>query len=69
MNEYFFYTTEGYTEGSNKDYPVEHCQLLGTAFGKNPSKALGTLLKENSWIAEAGFSTEKVSYRLLAPSN
>ena len=29
MNEYLFYTFEGYTEGPNVDYQVENCQILG----------------------------------------
>lgn len=29
MNEYIFYTDEGYTEGPNEDLPVENCQMLG----------------------------------------
>ena len=68
MREYIFYTTEGYTEAPNQDYRVENCQLLGTAFGKNQNDALDSLIEENKWIIDAGFSRDKISYRLLAPA-
>lgn len=55
MNEYIFYTAEGYTNAPNDSYEVENCQVLGTAKGKNKSEAQENLLKENPWIAEAGF--------------
>ena len=69
MNEYIFYTTEGFTEAPNKDYPVENCQVLGTAFGNNHNEALETLLNDNKWITDAGFSTGSIIYRKLAPSD
>ncbi len=65
MNEYIFYTTEGYTEGPNNK-AVENCQMLGIAFGASPAEALESLLNENEWIAESGFSKEKILFRRLA---
>lgn len=35
MNEYIFYTDEGYTEGPNEDLPVENCQMLGCVMADN----------------------------------
>ncbi len=69
MNEYIFYTTEGYTEGPNKDYPVENCQVVGVASGENHNEALKKLFVENPWISEAGFTEYHVLYRRLAPGN
>ena len=56
MNEYIFYTTEGYTIAPNENIEVENCQVLGRAFGNNPKEAEENLLKENPWIVEAGFN-------------
>lgn len=66
MNEYLFYTTEGQTEAPNENYEVENCQMLGRAKGCDATDALNRLLKENSWILEAGFNpTEFVITQLL----
>ena len=62
MNEYLFYTFEGYTEGPNVDYPVENCQILGRVKGNNPQEALKNLLKENVWITKAGFSIDSIKF-------
>lgn len=55
MNEYIIYTTEGHTIAPNEDVEVENCQVLGRAFGNNPEEAKHNLMKENPWIAVAGF--------------
>lgn len=56
MNEYIFYTAEGYTDAPNESYEVENCQLLGRACGRDKSEAQKNLLEENPWIIEAGFA-------------
>ena len=56
MKEYIIFTTEGQTIAPNEDVEVENCQVLGRARGNNPEEAKDNLLKENPWIAEAGFS-------------
>ncbi len=55
MNEYVFYTAEGYADAPNGGYEVENCQMLGRACGRNKSEAQKSLLEENPWIIEAGF--------------
>lgn len=56
MNEYIFYTNEGYTEAPNASSEVENCQVLGRAKGSNADEALKNLMDENRWIPEAGFN-------------
>lgn len=65
MNEYIFYTTEGFTIAPNENVEVENCQLLGCAFGSNKDEAQDNLLKENPWISEAGYSTSEFIVRQL----
>lgn len=55
MNEYIFYTPEGYTSPPNEDMAVENCQLLGFARGLNKEEALEALIADNPWIEECGF--------------
>ena len=59
MNEYIFYTTEGYTTVPNENIEVDNCQVIGRAIGENQEKALSTLILDNPWIIEAGFDTSK----------
>lgn len=59
MNEYIFYTTEGYTIAPNEDYDVENCQVIGRAFGKSSDEAMKNLLKENKWIENSGFNQKE----------
>ena len=66
MNEYIFYTQEGYTIAPNENVEVENCQLLGIALGKDEREARNNLLMENLWITEAGFNPAKFLYRQLA---
>lgn len=65
MNEYIFYTPEGYTTAPNEDVEVEICQMLGTAKGKDEHEAKKTLLKENPWIIKAGFNPSEFMIRQL----
>lgn len=59
MNEYIFYTTEGFTIAPNEKVEVENCQVLGCAFKNNKDETQDNLLKENPWISKAGFSTSE----------
>ena len=59
MNEYIIFTTEGHTTAPNENVEVENCQVLGRARGNNPNEAKDNLLKDNQWIAEAGFNSSK----------
>ena len=65
MNEYIFYTTEGFTQAPNGD-DIENCQLLGRASGKDKYEALVNLLKYNPWIVERGYNPDNVIYAELA---
>lgn len=62
MNEYIFYTLEGYTI-SPTNIEVENCQLLGFAKGENSQDALANLIIENQWIIEYGFNVDKIISR------
>lgn len=66
MNEYIFYTPEGYTIAPNGNVEVENCQMLGTAKGKDEREARYNLLKESPWIIEAGFNPAEFMVRQLA---
>ena len=58
MNEYIFYTTEGFAQDPNgKD--VENCQLIGMAFGSDCKDALHNLIANNSWIENHHFDPGK----------
>ena len=66
INEYIFYTPDGYTTAPNEHVEVENCQLLGTAKGKDVVEAKENLLKENPWITDAGFDpTSFISKQLV----
>ncbi len=66
MNNYIFYTPEGYTIAPNENVGVENCQMLGTAKGKDEHEAKSNLLKENPWIIKAGFNPSEFMIRQLA---
>jgi len=66
MNNYIFYTPEGYTIAPNENVGVENCQMLGTAKGKDEREAKSNLLKENPWIIKAGFDPTEFMIRQLA---
>ena len=65
MNEYIFYTCEGYTYPPIEDMEVENCQVLGCAEGNNVDEAIHNLLKENPWITECGFNIEEAFCKQL----
>lgn len=70
MNEYIFYTCEGYTYPPIEGKEVDNCQLLGRAHGKNVKDARNNLEKECKWIKESGFNIEEaISKQLLTDEN
>lgn len=69
MNEYIFYTDEGYTEGPNEDLPVENCQMLDCVMANNIQDARTALLKENSWIEECGFDMNNAYVKQILTGN
>ena len=40
MNEYIFYTCEGYTEPPAEGHVVENCQVLGRETGETAEEAM-----------------------------
>lgn len=60
MNEYIFYTSEGYTKPPRQDKDVDNCQVLGRAFGDNEIIAKKNLLKDNPWIEDYGYNLNKI---------
>ena len=70
MNEYIFYTCEGYTYPPREDKEVENCQVIGRAFGENAQKAKENLLKDKPWIEECEFDPEEfICKQLLTEDN
>ena len=75
MNEYIFYTCEGYTEPPIEGKEVENCQVLGRAKGRTPKEAKDFLIKNNPWIEECGFNIHEmickqiVSYKQMRQMN
>lgn len=65
MNEYIIYTTEGFTQDPNGN-DIGNCQMLGIAKGKDKVEAKDNLLRDNSWIMEAGFAPADFIVRQLA---
>lgn len=65
MNEYLFYTLEGYTNPPREDKEVDNCQILGFAWGNDEYEARKALLEENPWIEEVGFNPRKVIARQM----
>ncbi|MBQ9666229.1 MAG: hypothetical protein IJV33_07145 [Bacteroidaceae bacterium] len=66
MNEYIFYTPEGFTTAPNEDVEVENCQVLGCAYGDSEANAQVNLMKDNPWIAKACFDPSRFIVRQLA---
>ena len=64
MENFIFYTWEGYTE-SPTGKTVENMQILGFAKGKRETEAKKILLNENSWNIENGFKQEKIKSRKI----
>lgn len=65
MNEYIFYTCEGYTYPPKMDEEVENCQVLGCAKGNTVKEAKNNLEKQNKWLKECGFDAEEAICRQL----
>lgn len=59
MNEYMFYTFEGFTQSPNKT-DCENLQILGFEKAENLEVAKEHLLVNNDWISRYGFDTEKI---------
>lgn len=59
MNEYMFYTFEGFTQSQNKT-DCENLQILGFEKAENLEAAKEHLLANNDWISKHGFDTEKI---------
>jgi hypothetical protein len=66
VKEYIIYTPEGATIAPNEECLVENCQVLGCVLGESPAGAIDTLLRDNPWIIEAGFSRDEFIVRQLA---
>lgn len=65
MNEYIFYTAEGYTYAPNEDKEIENFQVLGFAMGNNEEEARNQLLVDNPWIKECGFDIDETYCKQL----
>lgn len=59
MNEYMFYTFEGFTQSPDKNN-CENLQILGFEKAENLEIAKNCLLANNDWISKHGFDTEKI---------
>lgn len=59
MNEYMFYTFEGFTQSPDKNN-CENLQILGFEKAENLEIAKKYLLVNNDWILKYGFDTEKI---------
>lgn len=60
MNEYIFYTLEGFTYPPIEGKEVENCQVLGRAKGRTQKEAKEFLIKNNPWIEECGFDIHEM---------
>lgn len=65
MNEYIFYTCDGYTYPPREGKEVENSQVLGIAKGENITEARITLFKTNPWIEACGFVMDNVLGRQI----
>ena len=59
MNEYIFYTSEGYCESPSEN-KVENFQVLGFEKGQSKEEALSKLLENNSWIKENTYNVDEI---------
>lgn len=59
MNQYVFYTEEGYT-ASPRGEDVENFQILGFEDGNSAKEALKKLMDRNSWILRTGFNENEI---------
>lgn len=59
MARFIFYTEQGYTVAPNgKD--LDNLQVLGLEDGLDEKEATNKLFKNNTWILENGFLTDKI---------
>ena len=65
VKEYIIYTPEGATIAPNNKCAIENCQVLGCALGDSSAGAVDTLLRDNPWILDAGFSRDEFIVRQL----
>ncbi|HMN32982.1 MAG: hypothetical protein IT215_02515 [Chitinophagaceae bacterium] len=64
MEEYVFYTLEGYTfSPTNKE--LENIQILGFEKGDTLKEAFENLIKNNNWIKSSGFNIDEIKNRRL----
>lgn len=59
MNEYMFYTFEGFTQSPDKNN-CENLQILGFEKAENLEITKKCLLANNDWISKHSFDTEKI---------
>ena len=59
MDEYIFYTSEGYCESPNEN-KVENFQVLGFEKGQSKEEALSKLLENNSWIKDNSYNVDEI---------
>ena len=64
MNEYIFYTDEGYCESPNGTQ-TENFQVLGFEKGNSKDEALNKLIGNNSWIKESDYSYENITAHII----
>lgn len=65
MNEYIFYTCEGYTDPPKEGEEVENCQVIGREHGKDWKDARKKLVANRPWIKRCGFDIEEFIYKQL----
>lgn len=69
MNEYVFYTFEGFTRSPSGE-DCENIQLLGFECGKDAEEAKKRLVETEEWIEGLGFDAEEIkSKQLLTEEN
>ena len=59
MNEYIFYTDEGYCVAPLPHH-VENAQVLGFEKGYTKEEALEKLLENNPWIKDYSYDVNKI---------
>lgn len=59
MNEYMFYTSEGFTESPNGK-ECENLQILGFEKAENMESSKRKFIENNKWILDYGFDAEKI---------
>ncbi len=59
MNEYMFYTAEGFSQSPNET-DCENLQILGFEKAESLEIAKKQLLENNDWILKYGFNADKI---------